>query len=204
METKELEVKSQDIVAQAALIVVSNQASYDMATDACKNLKAMMAAVADTFGPIAKKAHEAHKEVLAQQKKFMEPLELADAKLRMKSGAWFAEQERIRKAAEMEARRKAEDEALARAKEAQDSGNDNAAEREITEKLVVDFTDVPVASKNGVVYVTSYIANVVDMSKIPAEYMVPDMVKINAMVRATKGKILIPGIIIEEKQTMRI
>ena len=204
METKELEIKSQGIVAQAAGVLVVDQASFDRATDMLKQLKGMMGAVSETFGPMAKKAHDAHKEILAQQKKFMEPLEAADAKLRMRSTAWWNEQERIRKAAEAEARRKAEDEALARAQEAQDAGNLQAAERAITEKPVVDLSDVQVASKNGVTFATQYVATIVDISKIPLEYMIPDMVKINAMVRASKGTVVIPGVLVESKQGMRV
>ena len=35
---------------------------------------------------------------------------------------------------------------------------------------------------------------VADASKIPREYMMPDLVKIGGVVRATRGTMLIPGI----------
>lgn len=195
-----IERRASDIARRAAEHRVTDQESYDTATNALKGLKAMIAEIKDTFGPIIKKAHDAHKEALAQQAKYLRPLEDADKILRRKSADWFAEQDRLRRAAEeaarKEAQRKAEEEALARASFLDEAGLKDEAERVLGQPVVPKAAPVTVTApdRNGVVMRDVWCFEITDVTKLPREYMQPDEAAIRKQVQAMKGQANIPGV----------
>lgn len=67
--------------------------------------------------------------------------------------------------------------------------------------VIVAAVAKPVASKLATV--TTWTFAIADASKIPAEYMVPDMVKIGAVVRVLKASTNIPGIRVIENKSVR-
>jgi hypothetical protein len=71
----------------------------------------------------------------------------------------------------------------------------------IVAPVVVAAVAKPVASKLATV--TTYTFEVVDAGKIPPEYMIPDAVKIGAVVRATRGSIVIPGVKVIVNKSVR-
>lgn len=196
----EIQQKAAGIVEKAASHVVVDQESYDIATNTLKGLKAMMKEIEATFDPIAKKAHDAWKEVLAQKKRHIEPLETADKILRRKASDWFAEQERARREAERraleEARRKAEEEQIARAQLLQDSGATELAESVISQPVKVGPVKVnaPAPDKNGVGFREVWTFEIVDASLIPREFLIPDEAAIRKHAQTMKGKANIPGV----------
>lgn len=99
--------------AQSALTVakdfkiVSNE-HYTVAAERLKTLKGLMKQVADTFDPIIRKAHDAHKEAVAQRKKHEQPLIEAEGIYKRSMLMYTQEQERQRQEQERKAREAAE------------------------------------------------------------------------------------------------
>lgn len=93
------------VVSQAQSLTVVTGEDYELACVFLQGIAGKKKQVKDVFDPIVTKAHEAHKEALAQMKKFMSPLEMAEAEVKRKVLAFQQEQERLRREEE---RRQAE------------------------------------------------------------------------------------------------
>ena len=89
------------VVSQAQALTVVDGDSYEMACELLKLVANKKKQVEETFDPIVKKAHGAHKEAVAQMKKFMGPLEMAELAIKGKVSNYRYEQERIRREEEM-------------------------------------------------------------------------------------------------------
>lgn len=85
------------VVAQANQIVIETADDYEMTASFLQMIAARKKEVDATFDPIITKAHEAHKEALAQKKKFTDPLIEAERTTKGKLIAFSTEQERLRK-----------------------------------------------------------------------------------------------------------
>lgn len=180
--------------------VISSQADLVPATDdlsvIAKVKKALTEAKADYVKPI--KGHL--DDVNAAFAKIMIPLEEASQTNRAKLAAFYQESEKRRKEAEEINQQKIE---LAR-REAAHNG---------TGEVTVDTTPVevpaPVVSKvqtsmgsTSTVQVHKW--EVVDLSQVPAQYLMPNSALITQVVKASKGKIVIPGIKVYTEDTIRV
>jgi hypothetical protein len=111
-----------------------------------------------------------------------------------------AEQERIRQEEEARIRRelaKQEEEArLQAAIEAEKAGHKAEAEEILSEPVPVSPVILPKTTPKveGISSREVWKFRIVDATKIPREYMVPDEVGIGSVVRSTKGKVQIPGV----------
>lgn len=95
----------------ARTLEVVDLPSLDRAGNYIQAVKALQQQADETFDPIIRKAHEAHKEALAQKKRITDPLVQAETTLKSKVGEHL---ERARQAREEEERRlRAENERLA-------------------------------------------------------------------------------------------
>jgi hypothetical protein len=198
------------VEGQARALNIVDSPSYIAAGELWKAIKALRAKVAKTFDGNIKKAHELHKSLVAEKKLHDGPLDEAERIVKGAMSRYDLEQERIRKAEEARlaeiARKQEEERLLAEAILVEEEARRNGAtEEEAAQEAqaVIDdpvyVTPVVVAKATpklagGPVYRTIWKARVVDETKIPREYMVPDMVKINGVVRALKGSANIPGI----------
>jgi len=205
---QELEERTLSFPKQASLLKVSDQATLTKANGFLLDVKAMQKQINDTFDPMIKKAHEAHREAISQKKHFETPLKEAEGIVKKEIGKYMAEQERIRKEAEEKARRERE-EAERKAKEeeerklqeaikAEETGDIEAAENILNS---IPSKPEPVAAPIPMKPMTQGISTqkrwkfrIIDADKIPREYMKPDEQKIGAIVRATKGQTKIPGV----------
>jgi len=209
MDQKTIEEKALSYPAQAQAVQVVDQVSLTAANDMLVGIKAMRKQVDAVFDPIIKKAHEAHKEAIAQKKKVEKPLAEAEGLVKKQVGTYLAELERKRqeeerkKREEEEAKRKAEEERLRQAIEAEENGNKAEAEAILEEVAVEENTpaeDQPIEhakpDMEGVSYKERWKWEYVNKDLIPEEFMmmVPDESKINYAVRTMKGKTNIPGI----------
>lgn len=142
-----------------------------------------------------------------------ERLEKAESTIKRAMLTYQQEQERIRLKEEArlrdlalkeEARKKA---ALdARADKAEANGNLEKAE-ELRQQKEQVFAPAPVlastvAKVDGVSTKKVWKYRIVDANAIPRDYMMPDTVKIGAVVRATKGTMNIPGVEIYAEETL--
>jgi len=122
---------------QAQAVQVVDAASYQRAADLLLEIKGLRAEIEATFGPIVRKAHEAHKEAVGQRKRHEEPLQTAERLIKARMGSWQQEEERRRREEEArlaaEARRRDEEARLAEAAALEEAGEAEAAERVLEE-----------------------------------------------------------------------
>lgn len=184
-------------------------------TEACEFVKAIAKTrkeVEGTFGPIKTKQYEAWKEAVAQENKFLDPLDKATSLVKGKIGGYLAEQERIRRAEEDHqreiARREAEARAMAEAAELERQGENHAAEQVIQEAVSapppVVVVPKAVAKQVGIAPRTVWKFRVVDSAKVPREYLSVDEQKIGQIVRAMKEMAKIPGVEVYSEDTVSV
>ena len=155
MEISTIEVEAKSLIGQASF-EIQNPDAYTHAGSLWNAIKEMRAKVAEVFDPIIEKAHKAHKEAVAQKKKFDEPLDQAQRPL--KQGLIRYDEEEKRKAEkkrlELEAieRKKAEDEALEVAELLEQVGDKEAAE----ELLSKPVEPAPVAVQKATPKITGF------------------------------------------------
>ena len=134
---KDLEQLKKDALGfpdKAKRMIVHNATTLTFANDFLQSIKSLMKEIAETFNPIIKKTHEAHKEAVAQKKEHEAPLILAETTIKLHIGSYLEVQARIRREAEEEARKveeerqKEESRILAEAKVLEDSGKEKEAQ----------------------------------------------------------------------------
>lgn len=134
---KDLEQLKKDALGfpdRAKRIIVHNGKTLTFANEFLQSIKLLMKEIGETFNPIIKKAHEAHKEAVGKKKEHEAPLVEAERTIKLHIGSYLEEQVRIRRVAEAKAqkeeedRQKEEDRILAEAKVLKDSGKEKEAE----------------------------------------------------------------------------
>jgi hypothetical protein len=188
-------------------LTVTNQTSLDTANSFLKDLKAVGAKIAETFDRLISQAHEHHKSLLAEKKKFMDPLAQAEVIVKRTIAGFLAEEDRKRHEAESEragveaeARRQAE--AMLKAAEEAEAKGDivkadaliNKAEAELDKTLAAAPVVPEAPNASGLTLREDWKFQVIDKSLLPREYLIPDEVKIGRVVRALKSEAKIPGV----------
>jgi hypothetical protein len=189
-------------------ITITNGDELSAAAELLQTIKGLIGKVKDTFDPIVKKAHAAHKEATTQRKKHLDPLEEADATIRRAITRYTTELERKARE-EAEAKRieaeEAQQEASEKAKEAEESGDHFAADTaSVVDHFAADTADTVSTPKvDGLSFRTVIKYRVVDEGAIPREYLLVNDTKIKNMIRALGNETNIPGIeLYEEQQTI--
>lgn len=122
-----------DLVAQAAQLVVTDQATANEAGRLVTLIRELRARVAETFGPIVAAAHAAHRTACEKRAEHDDPLLRAERALKDRIGAWtLAEQRRRREEearAAAEARKRDEEARLAEAVALEQAGEPEAAQQ---------------------------------------------------------------------------
>jgi hypothetical protein len=201
---QELETQALSIPERAKAIVVSNNETYLDACDVLKTIKDLRANIAATFDPMREAAHTAWKETINQQKKVEAPLEEGEAAVKQAISKYLAEQERLRKEAELLAQKAAQEEAerqqLADASLLDEMGETDMANAMLAERATAAPVILPrtVPKVSGIVPTKTWDFDIIDPMKIPRQYLVPDLVKIRGVVRALKSSANIPGVRVRE------
>lgn len=94
---QEVESKALAIPDQAKAIRVTDNESMARANTMLMDIRAIRKEIQDTFKPLAKKAHQAHKAILQKQKDAEAPLIEAENYLKPAICAYMDEQERLRR-----------------------------------------------------------------------------------------------------------
>lgn len=200
LELAPLEKNTMEVERRANAIQIRTPDEYGLAGDELKIIKALEKQVMDTFADPIKKAHAAHKSLVAAKDKHLEPLEAAERIIKGKMSTYAAEQERIRQERERELqeqmRRQEEERQLAEAVAAEQAGNAEEAtaimEQPVIAPPVVLASTTPKLS--GVATVENWKFRITDETQIPREYLLVDQVKIGKVVRAMKSNTNIPGV----------
>ena len=209
MERNEIEEKALSVPDQAKALTVTTNEQYAEGEALLMLCKVLETEVHETFDGIVEKAHQAHKEAVAQRKKYLDPIEDGRRILKGKMIAYQSEQERKQREEqarlEAEARKRAEDEALALAAQAEAEGDKETAEAIIAEPVqvapVVAPKIAPQASRLSagrsvwsaeVVSLMALVKAIAD-GKQPITLIEPNMTALNGMARSLKGSMVIPG-----------
>jgi hypothetical protein len=198
----EIEKFVPQVVSQAQHLTVSTGEDYEMACTFLQFVASRKKQVEEVFDPIVTKAHAAHKEAVAQKKKFMDPLLMAESTVKIKVSTFRTEEERKRRIEEQrladEARKDAEERAILEAAQLEASG-----EHELADMVIQNQTEAPapvvvlessVPKQSGISGRTNWKYRIVDESLVPREYLSIDPMKVGAVVRSQKGMTKIPGI----------
>lgn len=205
-----------DIEFQAESFVIQTDDDYAAAGEFGKLLKEKAAVVTSFFKPMKDSAYQAHRAVCDREKAMLAPLKKAETTIKKTMGEYLMEQERKRREAEEAARRAAEEERERKLQEAaalEAAGDKDGAEAAITEAVVMDEAaayTVPATGKPKVSGVSTSkdweIVNI-DPKTVPlnfsgVELRPVDQAAVMRLIRASKGKIEIPGVTYREVAKM--
>lgn len=205
-----------DIEFQAESFIIQTDDDYAAAGEFGKLLKEKAAVVTSFFKPMKDSAYQAHRAVCDREKAMLLPLKKAEATIKKTMGEYLMEQERKRREAEEAARRAAEEERERKLREAaalEAAGDKDGAEAAITEAVVMDEAasySAPAISKpkvSGVSTSKDWEITGIDPKVVPlvfsgVELRPVDQSAVMRLIRASKGKIEIPGISYREVQKM--
>jgi hypothetical protein len=206
-----IETKADDAVVAAESYEINSMETFKAASDVLKSFKALTKEINESFDPIIKQAHKAHKEAIAQRDKHLKPVKAAEKIMKKKIADYNAileaerkaEQARLDEEARVE-REKRMQEAL-KASEAADQqaamgDMAGAAEiqreaQEMAEKAVEIKADKAEKEKvEGLSFREVWKAEITDSAAVPREWCIPDESAIKQFAKATKGKQSIPGV----------
>lgn len=199
------------ITDRAAALQVTNQQEYEAALEDAKVIKKQMKVVTDFMAPIKKATDEAHKAACQREAEMLEPLKKADAAIRACVNGYLTEQARLAREAEERARRQKEEEErrlMEQAIDAEQQGDTVAAEETFEAAAIMADTApiIPTASVQavkGVSVKTDWEVTIINEDAVPVNIMGAcvrpvNLAAVKKLVKATGGKIKIPGIAIRE------
>jgi len=200
--------------AKAQEIKVRDQVSLDTANAFLRGIKGLLGKIADTFDPIIKQAHEAHRLAIEQRKKHEEPLLQAERIIKAEMGRYLTEQARIRQEAEEKARREAAEAerkrlaAMQAAIDAENAGKAEEAEKHFEESIAIEPPKpiIPEPAKAQGTFLRKELKwRVVDLNAVPREFLMLDRQKVEAIFRILREgnrNMAIPGIEVYEESVV--
>jgi len=189
--------------AKAKEIKVYDQVSLDTANAFLRGVKGLLSKIADTFDPIIKQAHEAHKQAIDKRKEHEEPLLQAERIIKKEMGRYLTEQADLRQEAEEKARREAAEaerkrlEAMQAAIDAENAGKTEEAEKHFEEAVAIEPPKavIPEPVKAQGTFLRKVLKwRVFDSNLVPREFLILDKQKVEAVFQIQREKISIGGI----------
>ena len=216
LDEQQLSQQVTDIEFQAESFVVETEADYAAAGEFGKLLKQKTAEVTVFFKPMKDSAYQAHKAICDREKAMLNPLKNAEKIIKKTMGDYLMEQERKRREAEEAMRKAAEAEMQRKLEEAaklEGSGNQEKAEAAFEDAVVMDEAANCVAVSSakpkvsGVSTTRDWEITGIDFAAVPVvfngmELRPVDQAAVMRLIRASKGKIEIPGITYREVAKM--
>ena len=198
-EDVQKESQTYAVKAQELALAVKDKESYVAAAEFLVAVKGFRKRVEDAFGPMVKATHTAWKAACDLRKTADAPLDKAETILQPALDKFRREQERIRAEKEAklqaEARKRAEDERLAAAIEADKNGKSEEAEALIQAPVQAPVVVLPKATPKveGASVRRTWKARVTNAYLIPREYLMVDEAKLNSVAKALKEGFSVPG-----------
>jgi hypothetical protein len=196
------------LISRASAIVVRNQDDLDGANDYLAEIKRRIEYFSNLYDPQIAKANSLHKGLCADKKQFVGPLEQAAKVINPKIADYLYEEDQKRLAV-ARARQLAEEKAAREAEKAADKAHEliqNGQESKVAavvekaaekiEAIKAAAPAMPDKPEADFSLRTTWDFWVVDKTKLPIEYLIPDMVAIRAVVRGLRdqAQAKIPGI----------
>lgn len=196
--TFELEARNELLKCPVGDITVTDQASYEAAGRLLVEIATVKKNIKACFAEPKKKAQEAHKAICTLENELVAKASGPETAIRQEMERWYAaEQKRI--AAERERQRQEAEQAARLAAEAEAAGDTETAMEAVALAAITESTVTAAPKAAGVTMRKVWEAVVTDKSKVPLEYMEVNMSALNAIAKATKGSINIPGVEFVEK-----
>lgn len=187
---------------------IKDRATLDEAVAHGKEIDRRLSWWLDFIEPIVSTAHKAWKTTTERRESVAAPLRRAKVSLSSAIGFYKTQEERKRAAAEeklrAEMRKQAEDAKINTAVAMEAAGQNGAAEAVLDAPVVMPAVVLPKQTDTEGTYTrTNWKFAIVDESKIPREFMIPDLKKIGGIVRSAKkdAEKMIPGIEVQEEKT---
>lgn len=190
------------LVLQAQNITIQDAETYEWACAFLQSIATREKQLDEVFDPTIEAAHKTHKAAIAAKKPFLEQLETAKKLIKEKLVAWSVEQERLRREAEnlqaAELKRQADERAATEAAQLEAAGQPDLAEivREhaATELAPVVVLESQVPRVEGITSRETWDFVIEDETKLPREYLMPDVKSIRSAVEHQKKLCRIPGV----------
>ena len=198
--TSEAISKALTVPEAARAVLITNNTTYQQACSILLIVKDLRKEIENVFKPMKKKLDAAKKEILEQERKADLPLQEAEAFLKPQISKYIAEQEIIKRKEEErlreEARKRDEEERLKEALALEREGLKEEAKELIAEPVYVAPIVLPEFTPkiSGISTQKRWTFRIVDVTKIPHQYLIPDEKAIRQVVRALRNKANIPGI----------
>lgn len=201
-EIQDLQASSGDMVGQAAMLSVTDDASFSRGGEMLLEIKRRAKIVDERFADPVSLAHKAHKALTALRDSVLSPFKQAEITIKGKLGTYQMDIERKRQEEADRLRRQAEAQAeadrIAKAEKQMDKG-DLAGCKETLEAAPAFVPPPRVTTPEppkvaGVSFKDVWKFEIVDASKLPAEYLIPNEKAIGQTVKGLMGKTSIPGV----------
>lgn len=186
----ELQKRALSVPEKARTIIITDNDTYQQAGNILLVIKDLKKQIDDVFDPIITKAHQAHKEAIMQKNKVSQPLDDAERIIKPKIASYIEAEERKRRLEEerlqQEAKVKAEEEALARAVEAEKNGDKQEAAAILEEGFNVPTVIVPKTTPKveGISTRMIWKWRIRDERQVKREFLMLDVTRIGAIVRS--------------------
>lgn len=205
------------IERRALDMTVSDDLTFQAASELTKRVKAMQKKVKDYWEPVRRSAKSAYDEVLGKKKEMLTPLENAESVLKRKMGDYAMA--RKREAEELEERRRREAEEAAREKldeaiEAESRGDADGADYAMAEAEVYDACaairqEAATPKAEGVSMSKTWKITSLNPAEVPirfhgAELRPVDEKAVLRLIKATGGTISIPGVAYAEDVSVSV
>ena len=192
----------------AKKLAITDDVSLSIGNQLLLSIKDIRKQIADTFDPLAKKAHDSHKAILEQKKKAEAPLVEAEGIIKPAISRYMAEAERKRREEEerirKEMEKRAEEDALAAAIEAEDAGDLAEADAIINTPVFGPHVAAPPPPKLEGISIRNIIkfevtdlralVKAVAAGQVPIEAIKPNDVVIGAQARSLRLSLRWPGV----------
>jgi len=195
----DIENQSLSVAQEVNLITISNDEDNKRAVLIGKRIKDMQKQVEDSYNPFIEKAHQAHKEAIAQRDKFLKPLKDAEVKAVSAIKKYLDEQERKRLEMQEKLRLEAEKEAEDKRKALLDTAKDDFDKEELeieSKNIVANVQVIEKTKTEGLSQAKRWKYRVTDINKLPKEYLVitENSKALQALADSTKGTLKIDGV----------
>lgn len=201
-ETEQVRHEAAGLINDARALVVSDAETYKAAGEFQHRLRGGIKRIEEFFSPMKSAAHAAWKAVTKREGEVLDPVRVAYDDLGRRAGDWFLADRRRREDEERKAqeiRLKAEREAAEKQRKLEEAARKKHLPPPPPQPPPPPPPPVQAAPKlEGAQARTMWDFEIVDVAKIPREYMVPDAAKIRGVVKALKGATKIGGVRVYE------
>lgn len=196
------------VEAKASELVVTNDKEYQEAAEFGRMLKRKSAEVTEFFKPIKDAAHKTHKQICDREKAMLKPIAEAEKALKAAMGkyATYKLGEQLRLEAQLRQQAQAEsDRLLAQAAELESAGNVQQANAMFANAQMADSAARTIALErsapkaDGISTTTDWVITSIDEACVPVNVSgvvirPVDEAAVMRLIRASKGKVIIPGV----------